>query len=175
MTDQNSGVSGTAFDERAYRDALGVFATGVAIVTTRCPTRGAIGVTINSLTSVSLRPPLVSWSLHERSSSRAVFDTATHFAIHILCVDQLAICRRFAQAAAHDRFEGLQVSPGLGGVPILDCYSALLECKLVHAFQGGDHIVYFGEVACFRQTDREALAFHRGSFGRFEPLSSRIA
>lgn len=68
------------FDSRAFRRALGNFATGVTVITASDPSGRKVGVTANSFNSVSLEPPLVLWSIDKRSSSHAVFEAAGHFA-----------------------------------------------------------------------------------------------
>ena len=73
----------TQFDPRALRNALGAFATGVTIVTTRFGDKD-VGLTANSFSSVSLNPPMVLWSLAKTSSNIEAFRQAGHFAVHIL-------------------------------------------------------------------------------------------
>ncbi|NDH72297.1 MAG: flavin reductase, partial [Rhodobacteraceae bacterium] len=88
----------TSFDERAFRDALGRFATGVTIVTCSGPD-GPMGITANSFASLSLDPPLVLWSPAKSSRRYEAFMNATEFAIHVASFDQLDLCRDFAKSA----------------------------------------------------------------------------
>ena len=88
------------FDPRDFRNALGMFPTGVAVVTTRAPSGAFVGLTINSFSSLSLDPPLVLWSLNVRSPSAAAFERATHFAVNILCDQQVEVSKRFASPLA---------------------------------------------------------------------------
>ena len=83
-----------------FRKALGMFATGVTIVTARTPEGGLVGLTANSFNSVSLDPPLVLWSLSLQAGSMAAFATGSHYAIHILAAEQRELAERFAEAAA---------------------------------------------------------------------------
>ena len=76
-------------DTRSLRDALGEFATGVAVVTARAADGQPVGVTINSFASVSLEPPLVLWSLGLQSPSLAAFESCSHYAVNILAADRL--------------------------------------------------------------------------------------
>ena len=71
----------TPFDPRAFRRALGNFATGVTVVTAADASGRKVGVTANSFNSVSLDPPLVLWSIDKRSNSHEVFEQASHFAV----------------------------------------------------------------------------------------------
>ena len=104
-------------DSRSLRDALGEFATGVAVVTARSADGVPVGVTINSFASVSLEPPLVLWSLGLSSPSRAVFETCSHYAVNILAADQVELSQRFSQSI-DDRFAGLALNVGAGDTPI---------------------------------------------------------
>src|SRR5437899_8923136 len=79
------------FDTRNFRDALGSFATGVTVITTRDAAGGAVGLTANSFNSVSLEPPMVLWSLARSSRSLAAFEGAAHWAVHVLAADQEAV------------------------------------------------------------------------------------
>src|SRR6185503_13266212 len=124
MTDTlASGV----IDAREFRNALGAFTTGVTIVTT-CDGAGRdVGLTVNSFNSVSLEPPLVLWSLARSSASLAAFVEAPYFAVHILGARQEALSNCFARRGA-DKFAGLELVRGHGGVPLLDGCAARFEC-----------------------------------------------
>ena len=152
------------FDHRSLRDTLGLFVTGVTIITTR--TRGGenIGITANSFNSVSLAPPLVLWSVAKGSRSLEGFDNAEHFAVHILRDDQVALSQRFAFSSP-DKFSGIKVNPGLGDVPLLPDFAARLECSLYGRHQAGDHIIFVAQVERM-QADHGAkpLVYHGGSY-----------
>ena len=100
--------------QKAFRNALGQFATGVTIVTTNTDA-GPLGITANSFASVSLEPPLVLWSPARASRRFAAFEAADHYAIHILAADQEPLCARFSRDG-HD-FDGLDWSSNAQGVP----------------------------------------------------------
>jgi 3-hydroxy-9,10-secoandrosta-1,3,5(10)-triene-9,17-dione monooxygenase reductase component len=150
-------------DQFDFRRALGSFPTGVAIVTARTADGRSAGVTINSFASVSLSPPLVLWSLAERAPSRSVFETATHFAIHVLAEDQRSLAERFCSPAA-DKFAGLPLSSGLGDAPLIGAPAALFECRLRHNYPGGDHLILVGEVERYSYQGRRPLVFHGGRY-----------
>src|SRR5947208_2996009 len=102
------------FDSREFRDALGRFATGVTIVTTRDSDGEPVGVTVSSYNSVSLDPPLVLWSLARTSRSLGAFEQSKAFTIHVLGREQQELARRFATSGA-DKFSGLDVGEAYGG------------------------------------------------------------
>src|SRR5438105_13396443 len=91
-----SEVSDSVIDPRAFRNALGQFATGVTIVTACGPNGERVGATVSSFNSVSLDPPLVLWSLDKRAGSRPIFESSTHFAVHVLTLEQAGLAQRFA-------------------------------------------------------------------------------
>jgi len=75
-------------DPRDLPRALGQFATGVTVVTTRAEDGGGVGVTANSFTSLSLDPPLVMWALDRNARSWATFQLCTSFAVNVLAAGQ---------------------------------------------------------------------------------------
>ncbi|MBN8832339.1 MAG: flavin reductase family protein [Sphingomonadales bacterium] len=155
----------TVFDPRDYRDALGRFATGVTVVTTRDADGQPVGVTANSYNSVSLDPPLILWSLAKSAGSMAAFEQAERFAVHILSHEQEAIAKRFA-ARGLDKFADLDFDLHETGVPILADCSARLLCETVHRYEGGDHKIFVGRVYSFEKQDHPPLLFHLGRFAR---------
>lgn len=149
---------------RAFRDALGRFATGVTLVTTQGP-QGPVGFVANSFASVSLDPPLVLWSPARASTRFPLFRDAAHYAIHILGVDQFALIARFGRQGAG--FDGLahEISPE--GVPCLPEALARFECDRVAAHDGGDHLIIVGHVRRFALRDGAPLVFSQGAYGGF--------
>jgi flavin reductase (DIM6/NTAB) family NADH-FMN oxidoreductase RutF len=145
------------------RAALGQFATGVAIVTTRASDGRSVGLTVNSFASVSLEPPLVLWSLSKRSSSLEAFRVAPSVAIHVLSADQEALARRFASPSA-DRFAGLRRGIGPGGVPLLEGCVARFICMPYARTEAGDHVVFILRVDRWSRAGGPALVFHAGRF-----------
>ncbi|WHZ09983.1 MAG: Nitrilotriacetate monooxygenase component B [Burkholderiaceae bacterium] len=164
-------------DARELRDALGHFATGVTVVTTLGLDRAHIGVTVNSFASLSLDPPLVLWSLAKRSWSLPAFQAANHFAIHVLAHDQQALSDRFAKAG-HDKFAGVEVGQGLGGVPLLPGGTAVFQCSVEHRYDGGDHLILIGRVEALTTRRAAPLLFYRGRYATPEyeqpPVAGRL-
>lgn len=149
--------------DREFRNALGAFGTGVTVITT-CAADGSLhGLTANSFSAVSLQPRLVLWSQSLRTPSHSVFEGATHFAINVLSVDQVDLSRRFARSAA-DKFQGLAVTQGIGGSPLLPGAVATFECRAAARHPGGDHVIHVGEVLRFACSDGAPLLFVRGRY-----------
>jgi flavin reductase (DIM6/NTAB) family NADH-FMN oxidoreductase RutF len=159
-----------AFSRQHFRSALGLFATGVTIVTARAADGTPVGLTANSFNSVSLSPPLILWSLSLRASSLMAFTAGTHYAVHILAAEQRELAERFATPGV-DRFAGLPWREGTGGVPLLDGAAAVLECHNRSRYEEGDHVIFVGEVEqCRFRTDASPLIFHGGRFYTELPL-----
>jgi len=148
---------------RQFRDALGAFATGVTIVTTRDQSQNDIGLTANSFNSVSLDPPMVLWSLSKSSLSLAAFCAAQHFAVHILASDQDNLSTLFARRGI-DKFANLTIERGFGDVPLLGGCSARFECCTEFQYEGGDHVIFVGKVKKFDHFNRPPLLFHSGRY-----------
>ena len=150
-------------DSIAFRNALGSFATGVTIVTTRDAAGQDCGLTANSFNSVSLDPPMVLFSLARNSASMDAFRGADHFAVHILAADQEPLSNGFAKRGT-DKFAGLAPERGAGGVPLLTGCAARFQCRTAYQYEGGDHIIFVGEVIAFDHDDRAPLLFHGGRY-----------
>jgi len=150
-------------DARRFRSALGAFATGVTIVTTRDAAGSDVGLTANSFNSVSLEPPMVLWSLAKTAGSLPAFLAATHFAVHVLAADQEELSLRFA-ARGSPKFVGLDLERGPAQVPLLRGCSARFQCRTAFRHEGGDHVIFVGAVESFDQSDRPPLIFHGGRY-----------
>ena len=151
-----------AFEPATFRKALGSFATGVTIVTTEAAGE-RFGVTANSFNSVSLDPPMILWSLAKTSASLAAFSGAPGFAVHVLARDQEELSNRFARKGM-DKFAGLTLESAAGGIPLLTGCAARFECRTTYRYEGGDHIIFVGEVTGFSHGDKEPLLFHAGRY-----------
>jgi flavin reductase (DIM6/NTAB) family NADH-FMN oxidoreductase RutF len=159
-----------SFSTPDFRAALGMFATGVTIVTARGADGLPVGLTANSFNSVSLEPPLVLWSLARRAGSMPAFERGSHYAINILAADQHALAERFAAKAA-DRFADLAYHEGAGGAPILEGAAAVFECFNRSRYEEGDHVIFVGEVErCSWRAGAAPLIFHGGRYFTELPL-----
>lgn len=159
----------TAIDSRSFRNALGQFATGVTIVTTIDHTGRQIGLTANSFNAASLDPPMVLWSLSRRSANLRVFSTCDYFSVNVLAEDQKALSERFA-SKHENRFLEVDWEVGIGGIPLLRGCAARFQCRNAYAYEGGDHVIFVGEVVDFDRYDRTALVFHKGNYAVTLPL-----
>jgi 3-hydroxy-9,10-secoandrosta-1,3,5(10)-triene-9,17-dione monooxygenase reductase component len=157
---------------RRFRSALGAFATGVTIVTTRDEQGRDIGLTANSFNSVSLDPPMVLWSLAKNARSLPAFLAAPHFAVHVLAADQEELSLRFATRGS-EKFSGLDLERGASQVPLLRGCSARFQCRTAFRHEGGDHVIFVGAVESFDHSERPPLVFHGGRYAlavRKEPF-----
>lgn len=152
-----------AFDSQAFRRALGMFATGITVVTALNAEGKPIGLTVNSFNSVSLAPPLVVWSLARHLPLLADFEHCERYVINVLASHQMPLSRRFA-SRADDKFDGLEVDAGIGGVPLLPGCLAWFECRNGIRHDGGDHLVFLGQVERFAQGEGEPLIYHGGRY-----------
>ena len=163
-------ASAPSFSTPDFRAALGMFATGVTVITARGADGSLVGLTANSFNSVSLAPPLVLWSLARRAGSLPVFARGTHYAINILAAEQHALAERFASKAV-DRFADVAFSEGAGGAPILDGAAAVFECFNRSQYEEGDHVIFVGEVErCSWRMGATPLIFHGGRYFTELPL-----
>ena len=159
-----------SFSSQEFRTALGMFATGVTIVTARAADGSVIGLTANSFNSVSLDPPLVLWSLAQVAGSLAVFSTGSHYAINVLSKDQKALAERFA-TRGNDRWGGVTFAEGMGGAPLLEGAAATFECFNRSRYEEGDHVIFVGEVErCSWREGASPLLFHGGRYYTEHPF-----
>jgi flavin reductase (DIM6/NTAB) family NADH-FMN oxidoreductase RutF len=148
-----------------FRQALGHFASGVTVVTSRCEDDQVRGITVSAFSSLSLEPPLVLICIDKRASLHDHLKEGRHFAVNMLGETQELISRRFASKEPN-RFEGVGYSEGLTGSPLLDGAMAFIECRVVNAYPGGDHTIFVGEVEATRVSDGRPLAYFRGGYVR---------
>lgn len=154
-------------DSLNLRRVFGSFATGVTIITTREANGSLVGLTANSFNVVSLQPPLVLWSLRCQAASLPAFRQAPYWAVHILAADQQPLSDRFARRDG-DRFAGLDITPGLGGVPLLQGCAAVLQCRASAQHEGGDHLILVGEVMRHASRPVDPLIFHAGRYAQLQ-------
>lgn len=161
-------TTNTTIDAKAFRRALGNFATGITIMTATAPNGSQAGVTANSFNSVSLDPPLILWSISKNSGSYTIFEQASHFAVNILAADQIDLSNHFAKPSDH-KFAGLSYTEGQGKAPLLPDTSACFQCERYQILDGGDHWILIGKVVDFEDTGRAPLVYHQGSYSVVMP------
>lgn len=153
------------FDQRAFRNALGRFATGVTVMTTRDADGVPVGVTVNSFSSVSLDPPLVLFCLDRSATCLRSFIASARFAVNVLGEDQHEISRRFSGPRT-DRWTGIGFDSGVSGSPLLHGCLANLDCTLVATHDGGDHVILVGRVEQLNETVGRPLLYYSGGYAR---------
>ena len=167
--DLSAKLRGREFDKRAFRIALGLYATGVTVITTRGPNGEYSGLTANSFSSLSLDPPLVLWSLRRRAADLAYFERAERYAINVLAHDQVELARRFSRPHA-DHFGGVAYRLGVAGAPLIEGCVATFECRHHGRHVAGDHVLFIGTVETCTRTKGRGLVFHHGRFGMTHSL-----
>lgn len=150
-------------DPMLYRSVMGSFPTGVTVMTLDDADWGRVGVTASSFNTVSMKPPLILWSLALSAASLVAFRANDHFAVNILAADQAAIATQFARAA-EDKFAGVETFGGVTGAPLIAGALAHVECRVAARYPGGDHEIILGEVVSMHRIDGEPLVFSSGSF-----------
>jgi len=148
------------------RKAMGCFATGVAIVTTR-RSEQHLGVTVNSFSSVSLEPPLILFSLVRSANIFETFHQATNFAVNILSQGQQRLSNMFARPSTADWNE-VTFREGRNGCALLSDCLVQLECSKVSELDGGDHVIFLAEVSQVHlHGSGDPLLFYRGAYGTY--------
>lgn len=154
-----------AIEPKLFRQLLGCFPTGVAVVTTTTADGRPAGLTCNSFSSVSLEPPLVLFSLRKASSLLPTFVEAGTFSINILSQSQDALSGRFASSKIADKFEGVAWRKGPLGTPLIDDCLASFECTVYARHEAGDHEIFIGEVKHMAPGSPDhALVFYKGAY-----------
>lgn len=163
MKDGDKGIMNLIFNTREFRDALGGFATGVAVVTTKLENQSAIGLTINSFASLSLDPPLVLWSIDRRSDTLRTFEKSEHFTVNVLTSEQQEIAGHCSKPGDH-AVTGFAHEIGDNDIPFLSNAKAVFECDVFDRVDGGDHIIMVGKVRHFSNTDAAPLLYYQGQY-----------
>lgn len=157
----------------SMRQSMATLTSGVCVVSAHSHDGSACGMTINSMTSVSLDPAvlLVSLTLSARTTT-AIRDTGK-FAVSVLNSDQEDIALRFA-ARSGARFEGIHYEAGASGLPVIAGALAQLDCRVRSHHVVADHRVFFGDVTGLRWRKGPGLAFAAGRFGSFRSHSDDV-
>jgi flavin reductase (DIM6/NTAB) family NADH-FMN oxidoreductase RutF len=164
MTISSALTTNQDLDPVALRQAFGIFPTGVvavAAVVDGVP----VGLAASSFTSVSLDPPLVSFSIARTSKTWPDLRRATHVGVTILAEHHSDVCRQLAGEPA-DRFEGVAVSVSEDGALTLDEGLARFDCTIYREVEAGDHLIVLLELHAVEQAAGQPLVFHRSGFGR---------
>jgi len=157
----------------AFRRVLGHLPTGVAVITAD-HVDGPVGMASNSVTSVSLEPPLISFCPAHTSQTWPALRDAGRFCVNVMANHHEEATRAFARKGA-DRFAAVSHHPRVGG-PALDDAVAWLDCEIRAAHEAGDHLIVVAEVVALdARPDAAPLVFFRGGYGRFTPIDESRA
>lgn len=148
---------------RALRLALGQFATGVTVITTRADDGAFVGLTANSFGALSLDPPLISWALRLGSSSLPLFQANLRFVVNVLAEAQVETSRLFASSAP-DKFSRIAHAENQHGLPYLHGAAAWFECRQLSHQTAGDHCLFIAEVERHAHAEAAPLLFHAGGY-----------
>ena len=152
-------------EARQLRDAMGCFATGITVISTRKQDGEAIGMTVNSFNSVSLDPPLILFSIDRKASNFQDLRTAGHYAVNILSAAQKEISMCFAEPGRNG-FADIIATDGLHALPIIPGSLAVFECRAEAQHDGGDHVIFVGRVLNIQQSGEagDPLLYFRGAY-----------
>ncbi len=158
------------FDERAFRNAMGNFCTGV-VIATGMSENGPAGFAAQSFVSLSLDPPLVALCPGKQSSSWPKLRDSGSFCINLLAADQRSVCDAMAKSGG-DKFSSFDWTAAASGSPVLDGVLGYVDCNLEAEHDAGDHTIAIGRVRAFElfETNKAPLLFFRGGYGSFDAL-----
>jgi flavin reductase (DIM6/NTAB) family NADH-FMN oxidoreductase RutF len=155
------------FDAKELRRVMGVFATGVTVLTTRDAHGRPYGLTANAVTSLSLDPPLLIICIDKKAETHPHFFDSRCFVVNILAEDQADLSTRFAKSGG-DKFGGVPFSTNQDGVPVLEGTLAHVECRILETHEGGDHVIHIGEVRHAEVRGGRPLLFFQGRYRNLE-------
>jgi flavin reductase (DIM6/NTAB) family NADH-FMN oxidoreductase RutF len=154
-------------DASQFRQLLGRFASGVTVLTVATPEGRPMGMTATSLSSVSLRPSLLSVCVDHEADLHDVLVAAPEFVVNILASPQEALARRFSDQH-EDRFDGVGYHLSPEGLILLDGTLAHIICEAYAQYPGGDHTIVLGRVVGGNTSDGRPLLYYRGGYAALE-------
>ncbi|MDX2376703.1 flavin reductase family protein [Microbacterium sp. LRZ72] len=155
----------TAIEARAFRDTLGHFASGITVVS-GIEGGDPVGFTCQSFASVSIEPPLVSFTVMRTSTTYPRIAATGSFAVNVLAHDQHAVSDQFARSGT-DKWAGIAWQPAASGNPIIDDTLMWVDCRLWAEYEAGDHLIVVGEVVEMSPIDGhggEPLLYFKGAY-----------
>lgn len=159
-----------ALDPIRFRAVMGAFPTGVAVATARRSDGSPSGLTVNSLTSVSLKPLLLLVCIDHGASSHAAILESGAFAVNLLGEDDAKVSDVFARGERGERFEGVGWVEGPTGSPILTRALGWIDCRVHQTHVAGDHTIVVGRVEAFDVRPGRPLVYHGGGYARLEDV-----
>lgn len=158
-------IPSTAIEPFSFREALGHYASGITVITSHIDDE-PIGFTCQSFYSVSMSPPLVSFSVKSNSYSYPKIRQAGRFAVNILSGEQVKISNQFAQQGA-DKWHGVEWQESPLGNPIIVGSLHWLDCEIHAEHAAGDHLIVIGEVKVLKLQEAAAtqpLLYFKGQY-----------
>jgi flavin reductase (DIM6/NTAB) family NADH-FMN oxidoreductase RutF len=152
-------------DKVEFRRALGHFAAGVTVVTSKIDDGEVAGMTVTAFSSLSLDPPLVLVCIDQRARMHDRLPVGGNFAVNILSQDQESVSRHFASSDP-DPFHKIGYAEGATGAPLIEGVIAAVECRVVQRFPGGDHTIVVGQVENLWVHEGQPLVHFRGGYGQ---------
>ncbi|MDO5862914.1 MULTISPECIES: flavin reductase family protein [Paenarthrobacter] len=155
----------TDIDPREMRDSMGHYASGITIIT-GYDDSGPIGFTCQSFYSVSLEPPLVSFSVMTTSGSYPRLRATGRFCVNVLAHNQSDLSNQFARRAS-DKWAGVGWGPSAAGNPVLDDTLLWVDCETVAEYEAGDHYIVVGavnEISPLGWHSGDPLVFFKGNY-----------
>ena len=154
-----------AIDPLSFREALGHYASGITVITS-CIEGEPIGFTCQSFYSVSMNPPLVSFSVMARSASYPRIRQAGRFAVNILSAEQVSISNQFAVRGT-DKWHGVEWQASPLGNPLIAGSLHWLDCEIHAEYVAGDHLIVMGEVKALNlqvAASTQPLLYFKGQY-----------
>ena len=158
------------FDPREQRRIMGMFATGISVVTTGQGEQGW-AMTANSILSLSLSPPLILFAVDLRNAMRDRLTVSECFAVNILRRDQKTLSQRFATPGPKS-LEDIALKPAATGAPVFRDALAWVDCLLTERFPGGDHEIFIGRIVDGDAGSGDPLLFYAGAYRSITPKES---
>jgi flavin reductase (DIM6/NTAB) family NADH-FMN oxidoreductase RutF len=146
-----------------FRHALGKFASGVTVVTTKAADGHLHGLTVSAFCSVSLNPPLILVCIQKNTGSYHAFEESKAFVVNVLSESQMNVSNHFA-SPIEDKFSGIEYENGIENIPVLKNCLVNLECRLANSYDGGDHTIFVGEIEKAHVGDGNPLAYFHGDY-----------
>ncbi len=152
-----------------FRHALGRFASGVTVVTSKDADGNLHGITVSAFCSVSLEPPLVLVCIEKKAGSNHAFQDGKAFVVNLLAANQQYLSDRFASRLS-DKFAGVSYRSGIEDLPVLEDALANLECLLKYSYEAGDHTIFVGQIEKAHIADGVPLLYFHGNYRKIKDL-----
>ena len=159
--------------KKALRAAIGCFATGVTIVTTRYKGQD-YGMTVSSFNAVSLEPAMALWNIQKDAHSIEAFEKSEGYTVSVLSAEQGELAMHFTRGSQEERFAGMEDSRATSGrIVIPDCI-AWFDCDLEQVIEAGDHAILLSKVTSFDSTTgNKGLIYEQSKFGSIQDLVAK--